>query len=159
MQCKLRISLFRSLPSLLLSTCINCFCVIYLPPSAVISQTVRWLRSEGLLIITTRCCPITPLGGQVTTAVSAEPTAPSIRPHSLKSDEVGFIELGATSFTPTATLFKNRPENKQPHMNYNQCCDIVELSISNRWQRVDPDRRNNNNLCRKSVSQSYLTCM
>ena len=92
----------------------NALSVIHLPfPYAVISQTVSQEEVEGLSTITTRCRPITPPLGQVIIAVSAEATTPSIRPHSVKLDAVGFnvvVESGVRSVTPTTALFRSQSE-------------------------------------------------
>ena len=88
--------------------------VIHLPfPYAVISQTVSREEVEGLSTITTRCRPIMPPLGLVIIAVSAEATTPSIRPHSVKLDAVGFnvvLGSGVMSVTPTTTLFRSQSE-------------------------------------------------
>ena len=57
------------------------FSMAYLLTVAVISQTESLLSAAELSIITTRYRPNTPPGGHMTTTVSAEPRAPSIRPH------------------------------------------------------------------------------
>ena len=88
--------------------------LINLHPSAVISQTVRILFVDTLSsIMTMRCLPMTPPLGHMTTAVSAEPTASSRRPHSVKPASVGFSvtpEMGEESATPITTLRRLLPE-------------------------------------------------
>ena len=103
------------------------FSMAYLLPVAVISQTASLLSAEELSIITTRYRPNTPPGGHMTTTVSAEPTLPTIRPHSLKSDTVGFgldVKSGGMSFTPTKTSRKRWSEDKIKKATYHAIsCD------------------------------------
>ena len=75
-------------------------------------------------IITTKCRPITPPGGQVTFAVSAEPTVPSKRPHSVKLDVVGFdVTFGwdAIFLTPTTTLCRFSSEMNRSIIDCGMC--------------------------------------